>query len=695
MRALQRALGAGKVAIFGASKRPDQLGHQIARQLLLQGYEGEVALINPGGGEILGVPFSPYPDDAAGADIAVIAVSAEKVPQVVAHCGHLEIPIAVVVAEGYSETGNRDRERALVETAREYGLRILGPNCLGVHVSATNMNLTSIPALPLGKISAVLQSGGVAYQAAQRMRALGVGFDALINLGNKSDINLTDCLRTLSVRSGTGSIILYVETFDEGDDFVDVLAEVTNRLPVVTLVGGWTRDGSKVAASHTGAILNRWQRLAAVFRDCGALVTTNFAEAIAAAIPSTPGHRRPTLEGGKVFVLCDGGGLSVLLADAITHTGGHLTSPSTTLADSLGSILGRDSGAIRNPLDFAGAAYADARAYPDCLELVVASGEFSAVVVGGSFGGYSGLYGADSARLELFAATRIAEIARQSPIPIIVQTAVATEDSDPIRVLRDAAIPCVEWPEEAVAGLVALGVGHVARTAVVDGSRSGLSSQANSDQEESTEGWDKTLAETTEIVCNALEERNIPHGVGMLVARSQLPATGLNTWVLRADGFRHKSRIGAIAVRVPTSQLLPMYDSLTASVVKRGGLARIRLAPYVDHEYEVLATFWRNSREGSGFAFGAGGLKVEERSDVSAGRLPRSTDDVQRIMSRTKIGVAIAASPSSCEQLCRVILELADVFMEQLTELAELEINPIGIGADGPVVLDILPTSDG
>jgi acetate---CoA ligase (ADP-forming) len=681
---LTNALRSQNVAIFGASATPGKMGHEIVRQLIDDGFTGELTLVNPRAGQVCGRATTSDAGDAAGADVAVIATPRGSVEEILRQCGQVQIPLAIVCSGGYRESGDEEAERQLVATARDEGISLLGPNCVGIFVSDSQLNLTTMP-LPAGDISCIVQSGGVSWQVAHRLRNLGAGFDALINLGNKSDIDFTVALQAVALRPQTSCILLYMESFDEGDRFLSMLSNVALQVPVVITFGGETAAGLYSARSHTGAILTPWSRLSGVFESHGAFVAPLLSEGVAAAVAgrrTQPAAQRRS--GRRVFVLSDGGGLATLTADALSRAGFVLPQPSTALNDALFAIADIGRARPSNPLDFAGMADRNPHLYPQALKAALDSGEYDGAVLVGALGSYRQLYGDAVGELEEAAAHAIAELGRLTPLPIVAQSSVASDASMPVKILRDGGIACFEWPEEAAAGLsVRLRPRHDSVGAVE--SSHGLREAA-----EST--WDATLARDIDRVLTIFQNGGIPHALGDIVSREHASTFPGERWVLRLDGFPHKTQLGAIKV-VDDREKLAAFDELTALAAQVGVEPLIRLAPYVEHRHEVLVTFWRREAEGRGWAVGSGGLIAEQAADLQTGGFPVTLEGVFGVLSETRIyRTLLEAGPEAVDALVALVVRLAQLFEGPLADLDELECNPVAVGEFGTTILDVLPS---
>ena len=680
-RVLAGALRAGRVAVFGASRTPGKMGYVLVEQLLAHGHRGEVVLVNPGavGSTVHGLPLQE-PAAAAGADVAVIAVPPAHVAGIVASCGPLGIPLAVVLTAGFAEAGETERQDELLQAARDAGVLVVGPNCLGLFGGAADLNLTTLPDLPKGRVALVSQSGGLGSHVGRRLRQLHDGFAVILNLGNKLDVDITDCLGVLREHEPL-SVLLYLESFDEGDDLLDAIARLRETAPVTVMLGGLSSAGRAAARSHTASMFGSWSRIAALLGEAGAHVCDRLETAVAAA-----SGRATLLRGRRVFVLCDGGGHSVLLGDACEAAGLALPDPSPVLASSVGATTpDRLSSTVGNPLDLAGAADADPSVYGAVVARVAGSGEYDACLVGGIFGGYADLFGPTVGAAEVATAGEMVRRSATAQVPLVVQTTYGVEATPALGVLREQGITVVEWPSEGAAWLAA----RAPCPQLAEDPAGGSPIAA---------GVDPALGGHLERVRAFAREAGLLDGVGPVTAPDDLAALDpAGTWVLRLDGIVHKARVGAVRVGVAAAELVATYDELVTLAGRLGVAPAVRVAPLIPHEHELLVTVWKGSADGAGLAVGGGGSGVESARDVAIGRLPRTADDVDRLLRRTVAGRRALArlSPAAATGLRGAILRLAAALDGELAGFTEVELNPLGVGEAGVALLDAVPSAAG
>jgi succinyl-CoA synthetase alpha subunit len=683
--ALRRAIDAKHIAVFGASATPGKWGNNVPLRLLQSGFAGILTLVNPRGGEACGLPLMNS-EAAAGADLAIIATPAPTVPNIVRDCARLNIPTAVVPAGGFGEVGNISLHEELMSAVVDSHVRVIGPNCFGLFVGGTGLNVTTIPYLPTGSISCISQSGGVIQQVGMRLARLGYGYDVVLALGNKCDVGFADGVAAIARRETTSTLLLYLERFDEGNLLLDTLAEARNSVSIVCLIGGRTDVGRRTAQSHTSSLAGSWERLRAVLSDMDVLVVDDMQHAAAAAVGGT---RSAPRRGRRVFALYDGGGHSVLVSDHLRSAGFIMPTPRGALAAALSQVQ-RPS----NPFDFGAT---DPRRvlteFPRLLEKAATSEQYDAIVLGPQLGGgYKALVGDELEELEAATLDKISRIVSGVVrCSVVIQTLHAPEPSPSLVAVRSASIPCVEWPSEVVDVLQAQ-MGVVSTPHLGDDSNRFEADEI--DRQYNTA--DPALVALVDRVRGVFDAKLIDHCLGKVVTISDLPTTSEGRWVLRADGFAHKTRASAIRLNLKASELLAHYVELSKIATDAGLTPVIRLAPFLAHDQEWIVSFWRSPREGSGFLIGRGGTSVENSPDIALGRMPRSVSDIVRILDKTTRGSELRRRDGvMATTLAEAVLKMAEAFSDDLTELEELECNPLTVVGDTVYVMDILPKRAG
>lgn len=309
------------VAVIGASGDPAKWGGSLLRNLIEGGFPGAIYPVNGRGGEVRGLPaYAAIADLPEAPDLALVAVAAPHVNSVIEQCGERGIPVALVVAAGYAEAGEEGAaaEAELVRVAREAGVTLIGPNCMGM--LATHANLNAVGFLELeaqpGGLSILSQSGNIGTQLVNRSQRRGIGIDTYVSVGNQAMTSALDVLDALGDRDETSAALVYLEGIGDGRRFIDVMRRITRRKPVVVLRGGLTDFGTRAAASHTGALAGSADVFMAAAHQTGCLVRTGPDESLDLALCLSA---LPYPAGRRVAVMTLGGGWGVLAADEVAR----------------------------------------------------------------------------------------------------------------------------------------------------------------------------------------------------------------------------------------------------------------------------------------------------------------------------------------------------------------------------------------
>ncbi len=372
------------IAIIGASRSPRKVGYQILYNLLKCGYRGRIYPINPAADKILGLKVYPsildVPDEV---DLAVVAIPAPKVPQAVDEAGRKGVKAVIVISGGFKEIGGEGAklEEKLVETVRKYGMRLIGPNCIGIYVPKTGVSTMFITpdrmGLPgHGPIAFLSQSGAFGIAVLDWAAMRGMGISKFVSLGNKADVDEVELLYYLKDDPETHVITLYIEGIEagRGREFMKALREVTPRKPVVVLKAGRTEAGARAVSSHTGSLAGSDIVYDAAFKQSGAIRAYGMEElfdyAMALAL-------QPPAAGPRVAILTAGGGSGVMATDAAIDLGLQVPRLSDRVVEKLRKVL-LPFASPYNPVDVTGGASDEHML--EALEILMKSGEVDAII---------------------------------------------------------------------------------------------------------------------------------------------------------------------------------------------------------------------------------------------------------------------------------------------------------------------------
>ncbi|HZC27664.1 MAG TPA: GNAT family N-acetyltransferase, partial [Actinopolymorphaceae bacterium] len=342
---LQHVLAPQSVVVVGASERAGNIGGLVVRNLVKAGFLGRVDVVHPVAGTVFGVQaWKSLADLPSPPELAVVAVPARAVAETVESCGRLGVRAIVVLTAGIDAGAGRD----ILDRCRHYGMRLVGPNCLGVAVPNRSLDVTFTAHRLRGGVAGVaVQSGGVGIAVTDQLNRLGIGVSSLVSLGDKLDVSATDLMQHWSNDHGTELALLYIESFGNPRKFARAAARLSRRIPVLAVDGGRSAPAQRAAISHTAAAATPTAARQALFVDAGIIAVNDMGDLVAtAALLAT----QPLPSGRRVAVVSNAGGAGILLADACADAGLELPPLSAPTIERLAEILPRGA-TFTNPVD--------------------------------------------------------------------------------------------------------------------------------------------------------------------------------------------------------------------------------------------------------------------------------------------------------------------------------------------------------
>ncbi len=340
------------IAVVGASRTPGKVGYAVFRNLL--NFKGKLYPVNPQAEEILGIPvYKTISDIPEPVEMVVVAIPAPKVPEIVHEAGLRGVKVAVILTAGFRETGEEGKkiEDELLRVARETGIRIVGPNCLGIIIPPLELNATFDVQSPLsGQIGFISQSGAIITTVLDWSISRRIGFSSVISVGNQSDMGFLEYLQVLDQDPTTYAIILYVEEIRDGRDFIRYAATMRGRKPVIALKSGSSVRGREAASSHTGSLAGSFETYIAAFRQAGVIPAFSLSEAFdIARLVVSEGYPR----GKRTIILTNAGGFGVLASDYAEKYGLEMINLPDVVYEELNKLL-PDLWSHKNPVDLLG-----------------------------------------------------------------------------------------------------------------------------------------------------------------------------------------------------------------------------------------------------------------------------------------------------------------------------------------------------
>jgi acyl-CoA synthetase (NDP forming)/RimJ/RimL family protein N-acetyltransferase len=673
---LQAILEPASVAVVGVSRRPSNLGRRVFESLLSSGFAGDIHAVNPSGVELHGRRcYRSVRELPAGVDLAVIAVPREQVLATVDDCAAAGVKGLVVISAGFAETDSRGRElqAELVERVRGYGMRMVGPNCMGVINARPGIRLNAsfaeqLP--PAGRIALASQSGGLGLAVLNLAARRRLGLSTFVSLGNKADVSGNDLLQYAEHDPATSVVLLYLESFGNPRRFGQLARRVARSKPIVVVKSGRTAAGLRAAASHTAGLASSDLAVDGLFHQAGIIRADTIDDMfdIAACLDA-----QPLPQGRRVGIVTNAGGPGILAADACTTAG--LDVPATAAA-------------MTNPRDLI--ASADAGAFRDTIAQMLAADDVDAVIA---------IYTTiDSSCtqdiLSGIAAGVAAGRAQGSRTKPVLLCTMASDGMDPL-VAGDETLPVYEFPERAARALAKVAAYAAWR-------RTAAGSIATLDDDRLSEGRDlcRQIAEARgDTWLTATELRRLMQSVELppvpgLLAHSADEAAAVARVLgfpvvakISSDTVLHKTEVDGVRLHLNNEDdVRTAYTSLVSHAQAVGvPVNGVLVQPMVSGGTELLIGLSQDPVFGPLVAFGLGGIHVELFRDVAFRVAPltdRDADEMIRSIRGFPLLEGYRGRPAADLAAIRDILLNVSALGAGIPELVELEFNPaIALGA--------------
>ncbi|HDS58895.1 MAG TPA: CoA-binding protein [Thermoplasmatales archaeon] len=676
------------VAIVGASHTEGKIGYIILNNIIESGYRGRIYPVNPKGGEILGHRVYADIGDVEGeVDLALVVVPASIAVQAVEACARKGVKFAVVITSGFSEIGNIDAEREMVETARKHGMRILGPNVFGLYSAAASINATFGPGnIRPGNIAVISQSGALGIAMIGKTAEENMGLSTIVSIGNKADITEAELLQHLFTDDITDVIFLYIEGLENGREFMDLVKQKPRDMQVVAIKAGKSEVGARAVASHTGSLAGSDKIFDAAFKQAGVLRAEtiqegfNWVTTLAAC---------PEPQGKNVVIITNGGGIGVLAADACEKYGIDLTSDMEMLKKTFQPVVSR-FGSYRNPVDLTGQAGGDD--YREALERALNEDSIHAVIA---------LYcQAGMTSLQPLKQT-IMEIQEQygDKKPIIYSLFGGEETEAVLDDLTRSGIPAFADVQDAVSALNALYRAYEQRQ---------LQEQEEVDIDEEAirallrqvadEGRTQLLGTEAKAVMQAAGLDVPPFRVvrdieGAIAAAEEIGYPVVMKVV--SEDIVHKTDMGGVLLDLDDkNEVMEGYEAIIRNCRKQAPHANIRgveITKMVDRGVETIIGATTDPSFDKVLMFGLGGIYVEVLKDVAFRVAPVSRREIGKMMREiSSFPLLLGVRGESRKDVNAVIdaIYRVGILVDRFPQISELDVNPLVVYEKGTKVLD-------
>lgn len=671
---------ASSIAIIGATERAGAMGRLPIDYLLKYGYGGRILPVNPKGGTVMGLPVYQAIADAAqdldGAiDLALIMVPAGAVQQAVADCAEAGVRVCVVMSSGFGEVDDdgRRRQDELVRIAQQFGMRLVGPNCIGSVGGPLSVLATFSPVFssdntprPAGPLALVSQSGALGFGALSLglERDLPVGI--AVTTGNEADVTAEEVAAALAADPEVSGVLLYLESVAD----LESLARTAALVPTVAVKAGRSEAGARAAASHTGALTSGDDVVDAALERVGVARVATIDHLLDAGALIATGARLddPADPRVGVGVITTSGGSGILAADAIEADGMALSTLQLETIHAIEQVIPAYGSAV-NPVDVTAAVMAEPGLFEQCVHRLADDPAVDAIVAC-----FAVLVGDDVLRI----ARALGEVRSRTGKPVVAaRTGAANLAPEGAKLLADEGVPVYPTPERAVAALRAL---RDACRGPLDFSSAQSGTGVPAPPESATEDQVKA----------ALAAGGLPIPASVLVADHQAAADavvamgGRSVFKAVVPGLLHKSDAGGVIVDVDSQGAAEAFARCAAL----GG--EVLVEQFIPGGVEVLVGI-TPSPMGRVLTVGVGGVLTELVADVAVTLLPASEQQIDALLDRTRVGRLLAgvrgAPPADRSALVRTISGLVRATDAWPSDM-EIELNPVTVLADGCWILD-------
>ncbi len=691
--ALEKFFSPSSVAVVGASREPGKVGYEILGALITGGYEGKVFPVNPKAEEVLGLRcFESLDAIGEAPELVIVVVPGKVVPGVISQAAKLKIGSAIVISAGFGETGDagRELERDIVRIARQGGVRIIGPNCLGLMAPKGKLNASFGGDLPAdGGLGYVSQSGALLTAILDMASATSIGFSKLVSIGNKADVDELDILSYLGDDADTTVVAGYLESIGDGNAFVRRAEKISAKKPILLMKSGASEAGAAAASSHTGSLAGSETAYEAAFTRAGIVrcdsirAQFDYAQAFLS---------QPLPAGPRVAVVTNAGGPGIMAADAVEAAGMKFAKLSDDTMEKLAACL-PPAANVRNPVDVLGDALADK--YEQALEITLKDDGVDAAIV---------LLTPQAMTQAVATAEAMSRVTQAvGSKPVLAAFMGAGKVAEGVEALRQGGIPQYGSPEAAIDALRAMHDyarwrrrpkrvvklfplnRHRVERIVDRHLRRDMREIGEQESKEILEACGfvtpkGSVATTAEQAANAADQLGYP--------------VVLKIW---SPDIIHKSDVGGVRVGIESRQeVIDSFDLMMYRIPKKmpdADILGVLVQEMCRSGQEVSLGMTRDPHFGPLMMFGMGGIFVEVLKDVSFYLAPLTAEEAKTMLvntrtykllqgARSREGVDVDAIAEGLQRLSQLVTEFP--------QIVEMDINPYVVGPQGttPIAVD-------
>ena len=681
------------IAVVGASRNPGTIGYQIVENLVRHRFQGIVYPVNPKARAIHSIRSFPTVSEIPGAvDMAVIVVPKDHVLSVVEECGEKGVKVVVVISAGFKEVGGEGAalEEALLAAVRRHGMRLVGPNCMGLMntEAAVSMNATFAPTMPpSGATSFLSQSGAMGVTILDYASEYGVGIHQFVSVGNKPDVSGNDLIEHWEDDPGTRVILMYLESFGNPRHFTPIARRVSRKKPIAVVKSGRTEAGARAASSHTGALAGTDAAIDALLSQCGVLRAQSVEELFDMAMAF---ETLPEPAGNRVAIVTNAGGPGIIIADACESLGLEVVELAPSTQAGLREVFPAEA-SVRNPVDMI--ASATGKSYEVALRMVLNDPGVDAAIA--AFVPPLGVRQIDIATSIVSAA----EGNRNKPVLAVLMGREGLPEGR--AELKDAGIPAYIFPESAARALAAM---HRHRKwterPFQEPERFPVDRRVVELILDRVQAAGRTQLTEVEAL-KVLQAYGIPT-IPYRVAHSQKLAVEVAEELgfpvvlkIISPDILHKTDTGGVCVDLRSStEVAEAYQSIVRSVRDLHPEARMEgvlVEGYRKGGREVIVGMQTDPRFGPVLMFGLGGVYVEALKDVVFRVQPVTRIDAEEMIQSIRglpLLEGIRGEPASDLGTVAEVIQRISQLVGDHDRILELDVNPFLAFPEGGVAVD-------
>ena len=685
------------VAVIGATETPGSVGRTIVWNLISSTFGGTIYPVNPKRLSILGI--KAYPSLSAVpeiVDLIVVVTPAPTVPGIIKEAVDLGVKSAIIISAGFKETGPEgvELERQVLAHARRGGMRIIGPNCLGVMSPITGLNATFATTIARpGSVGFISQSGALCTAILDWSLRENVGFSSFVSIGSMLDIDWSDLIYYLGDDPHTKSIVIYMETIGNARAFLSAAREVALTKPIIVIKPGRTEGAAKAAASHTGSLTGSDEVLEVAFRRSGVLRVNSIAELFYMAEVL---GKQPRPKGRRLTILTNAGGPGVLATDALITNGGQLATLSPETMEAFNQLL-PPAWSHNNPVDILGDASPER--YAKAIEIAAKDPDSDGILV---------ILTPQAMTDPTKTAEELTPYAASLGKPVIATWMGGDEVAPGEAILNKANVPTFPYPD--TAARVFDYMAHYSenlRLLYETPMPVGDAAQSQLDRE-CAESIIQAARDSGRTILTEFESKQLLSCYGIptvetRIARSPEEAVQAAEEIgypavlkLHSETITHKTDVGGVQLNLTDAQAVrKAYADIANSVAQKVGAQHflgVTVQPMAKIEgYELILGSSIDPQFGPVLLFGLGGQLVEVFKDRALGLPPLTTTRARRMMERTRIYTALKGvrgrDPVDLAALERLLVRFAQLISEQHW-IKELDINPLMASPEKLIALD-------